>query len=159
MRIGALRIETLALPHDAPQIALRFQYKGAVVGLVTDLGHVPDELAAFLAPCRTVLLESNHDLDMLRGGAYPETLKRRIAGPLGHLSNAQTAALIKNLGRGVERIVLMHLSKNNNRPKLAVEAARRALASRPGVELLVASQEGPLVIDTAAPAAQLRLQL
>ncbi len=149
VRIGELNIESFSLPHDAPQVALRFEHGGEVVGLVTDLGHVPEGLAAFLRPCRTLLFESNHDLDMLRGGDYPERLKRRIAGPLGHLSNQQSAGLLAKLGKSLERLVLMHLSKNNNRPRLARESAQIALAKRPSVEIMVARHDEALVIDSA----------
>lgn len=149
VRIGELTVESFSVPHDAPQVALRLEYRGQVVGLVTDLGHVPEDLAAFLRPCRTLLFESNHDLDMLRGGDYPERLKRRIAGPLGHLSNQQSAGLLKKLGKSLERLVLMHLSKNNNRPRLARESAQIALARRPSVEILVARRDEALVVDSA----------
>lgn len=158
LRIGAVRVASVAIPHDAPQIALRFEHRDHVIGLVTDLGHIPEALVSFLRPCRTLLLESNHDLDMLLGGSYPEPLKRRIAGPKGHLSNKQSASLLSKLGRNLERVVLMHLSKNNNRPKLALGMAKRALSNNPGVDIQVAPRNEPLLI-ASTQSTQLSLSL
>ena len=148
-RVGAFEVRPLPIPHDAPQVALTFEQGGERVGIVTDLGHVPGTLAAHLEGCATLLLESNHDPALLRDGAYPEPLKRRVAGPLGHLSNEQSAALLERLAGGLTRVVLMHLSEKNNRPALAYAAAERALR-RSGAELFLAHQEVPLTLSTRA---------
>jgi phosphoribosyl 1,2-cyclic phosphodiesterase len=160
-RVGAFEVRPLPIPHDAPQVALTFEHmercagatrpihEGERVGIVTDLGHVPEALAAHLEGCATLLLESNHDPVLLRDGAYPEPLKRRVAGPLGHLSNEQSAALLERLAGGLAQVVLMHLSEKNNRPALAYAAAKHALR-KSGAELLLAHQEVPLQLSSRA---------
>ncbi len=146
-RVGAIAIDPLPVPHDAPQVALVIEGAGARAALVTDLGHVPSRLAAHLRGCGTVLLESNHDPVLVRDGPYPEPIKRRVLGDQGHLSNDQCATLLAELAAGLERVVLMHLSETNNRPALAHEAASRALR-RSRARLELASQDVPLVVDT-----------
>ncbi|MBW1875150.1 MAG: MBL fold metallo-hydrolase [Deltaproteobacteria bacterium] len=120
--------------------------KATTVGLVTDLGHVPKGLEQFLGECETLLLESNHDPDMLEMGPYPEMLKRRVAGSLGHLSNGQTGDLLAGLPHAPKRVVLMHLSETNNSPRLARSSAEAALGHQ-GTELLLAKQQQPLELD------------
>jgi len=156
-RIGEIRVRTQAIPHDAPQIALRFETGRTSLGLVTDLGEVPGDLASFLRGCDTLLLESNHDPLMLERGPYPARLKERVAGSLGHLSNAQAAALLSELRNSLQRVVLMHLSQTNNHPELARSAATGALGSS-GAELLLAEQSRPLRV-APIPARQLELGL
>ena len=113
-RIGDVAIHARAIPHDAHQVALRFETKSGCVALVTDLGHVPKGLARFLDGCDALLLESNHDQDMLANGPYPPALKRRVGGALGHLSNAQASDLLADLPHAPSEVVLMHLSETNN---------------------------------------------
>ena len=135
--IGDIRVHSRNIPHDAPQVALRFETAEAAIGLVTDLGHVPKSLGRFLDGCETLLIESNHDREMLRVGPYPINLKRRVAGTLGHLSNEQAGDLLAGLPHTPRRVVLMHLSKTNNTERLARNSAEAALGHR-GTELLVA---------------------
>jgi len=144
--VGPFRVHPMRVPHDAPQVALVMALGDERVGLVTDLGHVPEGLIAHLEGCGTVLVESNHDPEMLARGPYPEPIKRRVEGPRGHLSNAQTASLLASLDRSVARVVLMHLSEKNNEPRLARASAERALADR-GTELLLARQDLPLALE------------
>ena len=153
--IGDITIRSHALPHDAPQVALVFETKVTTVGLVTDLGHVPKGLERFLGECETLLLESNHDPDMLEMGPYPAMLKRRVAGSLGHLSNGQTGDLLAGLPHAPKRVVLMHLSETNNSPRLARSSAEAALGHQ-GTELLLAQQRQPLELD---PVRDQQLQL
>jgi len=141
--IGDITIHSQAIPHDVPQVALRFETKATSLGLVTDLGHVPKGLGRFLDECETLLLESNHDPDMLAEGPYPEMLKRRVGGSQGHLSNGQAGDLLAGLPYAPERVVLMHLSETNNSPQLARCSAEAALGHQ-GVELLLAHQQQPL---------------
>lgn len=156
-RLGEIRVRTQAVPHDAPQVALRFETKQASIGLVTDLGQVPEELADFLRGCDTLLLESNHDPQMLEQGPYPARLKERVASSLGHLSNAQAAALLSQLRESLQIVVLMHLSQTNNRPELARSAALAALGTS-GPELWLAEQSRPLRVPPVR-ARQLELGL
>lgn len=153
--IGDITIRSHALPHDAPQVALVFETKVTTIGLVTDLGHVPKGLERFLGECETLLLESNHDPDMLEMGPYPAMLKRRVAGSLGHLSNGQAGDLLAGLPHAPSRVVLMHLSETNNSPRLARSSAEAALGHQ-GTELLLAQQRQPLELD---PVRDQQLQL
>ncbi len=153
--VGDITIHSHALPHDAPQVALVFETKVTTVGLVTDLGHVPKGLGRFLGHCETLLLESNHDPDMLAMGPYPETLKRRVGGSLGHLSNGQAGDLLASLAHIPRRVVLMHLSETNNSARLARSSAEAALGHQ-GTELLLARQHHPLELD---PVREEQLQL
>lgn len=155
--VGDITIHSRSLPHDAPQVALVFETKVTTVGLVTDLGHVPKGLERFLGVCETLLLESNHDPEMLAAGPYPETLKRRVGGSLGHLSNGQAGDFLARLAYAPRRVVLMHLSKTNNSARLARSSAEAALGHR-GTELLLAQQQQPLELDPVH-AEQLQLSL
>ena len=146
--LGAIQIEPMPLPHDAPNVALVFSCAGARAGLVTDLGHVPRKLAAHLAGCQLLLLESNHDPAMLAEGPYPEFLKKRIASRLGHLSNQQAAELAARLGRELRDIVLMHLSDKNNSAALATAQMQAALAGR-SVTVRCAAQDQPLTLEVS----------
>lgn len=149
--IGALTISPRPLPHDAAQVALVVGDGARRAALVTDLGEVPPGLLEHVAGCDVLLLESNHDADMLAAGPYPQHLKRRIGSSRGHLSNAQACALLAALPSGTHTVALMHLSEINNRPELALEAARDALSGR-RMRLLAAPPRGPLVLDAAPPA-------
>ena len=140
--VGAIDVDPMPVPHDAPNQALVLEQRGVRLGIVTDLGHIPRGLAAHFAGCHALLFESNHDPAMLERGPYPDFLKRRIASERGHLSNAQAAGLFAKLGPETRDVVLMHLSQQCNSPLLALAAARTVL--RRGVKLHVAHQDEPL---------------
>ncbi len=143
--VGAITIESIGIPHDAPQIAIRVTAGGVSFGYVTDLGSSTAALPAFLGACDTVMIESNYDEGMLNEGPYPAKLKRRILGPLGHLSNEQTAALLRDVARhGRPRVLLCHLSKLNNTPELAQRAARAAC---PTLDVSVLEHGEPKIVD------------
>lgn len=144
--IGTLTIAPTPLPHDAAQVALVVEGGGRRAAIVTDLGEVPPGLSSHLARCDVVLIESNHDLEMLQSGPYPAFLKRRIASARGHLSNAQAHALLRTLPVATHTVVLMHLSTSNNHPEIALESAQDALGGR-RVRLLAATQDASLVLD------------
>ncbi|MFT3766241.1 MAG: MBL fold metallo-hydrolase [Minicystis sp.] len=146
--IGAVTVAPLPLPHDAAQVALVIEGAGRRAAIVTDLGEVPAALPAHLARCDVALIESNHDPEMLRRGPYPWFLKRRIASARGHLSNQQAHALLRTLPRETHTVVLMHLSQTNNRPDVALDVARDALAGR-GTRVLVAPPTGTVVLEAA----------
>lgn len=148
--IGALTVAPLPLPHDAAQVSLVLSDGERSAGIATDLGEVPPALPAHLARCDVLLIESNHDVEMVERGPYPGFLKRRILSARGHLSNEQTGALLRSLGGATHTVVLMHLSKTNNRPDLALDCARDALAGR-RVRLSVAPPSEPFVLDAALP--------
>ncbi len=148
--IGALTFAPAPLPHDAAQVALVVEGGGRRAAICTNLGEVPPGLAAHLARCDVALIEANHDAEMLRRGPYPAFLKRRIGSARGHLSNEQAGELLRALPRETHTVVLMHLSRTNNRPELALEVARDALAGR-AIRLHVAAPREALVIDAGAP--------
>lgn len=147
--IGALTLSPRPLPHDAEQVALVVSDGARRAALATDLGEVPPGLLEHVAGCDVLLLESNHDADMLAEGPYPQHLKRRIRSSRGHLSNVEAHALLAALPDGTHTVALMHLSETNNRPELALEVARDALFGR-RTRLLIAPPRGPLVIDVAS---------
>ena len=132
--IGSLRIESYATPHDAADgvcFVVEHRHTGIRFGLMTDLGHVFAELHDILPTLDAVLIESNYDPQMLRHGLYPRHLKERIIGPRGHISNDDAATLIDaHAGRHLQWVCLGHLSDQNNRPDLAIAAARGRLGKR-----------------------------
>lgn len=156
--LGAVTVSTVPVPHDVLQVALVFDDGAHRVALATDVGEVTGHLFQHVADCDALLLESNHDMERLEHGPYPATLKRRIASRWGHLSNAQACELLRRLGPRTRHVVLMHLSETNNRPELALEAARDVLAGR-DVELCAAHQRVPLVVELEPPRGDVQLGL
>lgn len=128
--IGEVSLLPVATSHDAREpVAFVLQHRGTKVGLITDTGIVTGLLAERLTGCHALLLEANHDVDMLRYGPYPWPLKQRIASRSGHLSNEQARDLVDRLAhQDLEIVVGMHLSAENNRPELAVRELGRPLA-------------------------------
>ncbi len=126
--LGELQALPFAVPHDAREpLHLRVSDGATHAGLMTDLGHVSEHVLRHLQGCHALLLEANHDLDMLHGGRYPVFLKRRIAGPYGHLPNDASAELLRSLRHpGLRHVVAAHLSAHNNQPQLAQAALAQA---------------------------------
>lgn len=130
VEVGGIQVRSFDTPHDAAQpCGYRFSMPdGRKIGVATDLGRYDEGVAGELSGCDLVLLESNYDPAMLRSGPYPWSLKQRIAGARGHLSNDDCGdALAGLLERGATRFVLAHLSLNNNYPGIAYQTARNAL--------------------------------
>ena len=127
--IGGLAVRPYAVPHDAAEPVQFVFSDGAVrLGLLTDIGSATDGVVAALAGLRALILECNHDAEMLRTGPYPYFLKSRIGGDHGHLSNAQAASLLGRLDRrGLQSVIAAHLSRSNNHPTLARAALARVL--------------------------------
>jgi phosphoribosyl 1,2-cyclic phosphodiesterase len=144
--IRKLAVRAVAVPHDAASPVAFVVSVGAVsLGHATDLGHVSRGLVDAVRRCDALLVESNYDPTMLRDGPYPWSLKERILGPFGHLSNGDAGRLLeKGLGEACRQVVLAHLSKQNNHPELALQAAEEALerAGRREVEVTLAPPEG-----------------
>lgn len=124
-----LRVQPTAIPHDtAGPVCYRVQVGDASVGVVTDLGKPTKTVAAQMRQCDVVVLEFNHDEDMLREGGYPWLLKQRILGDYGHLSNRQAQALLREgAGDRLRHVLLAHLSEENNTPTKAMLAAAATL--------------------------------
>jgi len=131
--VGDIQVEPFPVPHDAREPAQFVFGDGAHrLGLLTDAGHVTAHMRRCLQGCDALVLECNHDPEMLRAGDYPERLKARIASRLGHLDNASAAALLAALDfRRLQHVVAAHLSQSNNRPDLA----RGALADVLGCDM------------------------
>lgn len=123
--IGACTVTSFRTSHDAPG-SMGFRLDDA--GILTDTGYVTEEAAETLSGVPLLVLEANHDVDLLRGGPYPYYLKQRILSDEGHLSNAAAGDFAARSARdGTERIILAHLSKENNTPAAALEAVSAAL--------------------------------
>ena len=124
VEIGALRVEPYAVPHDAAE-PVQYTFTDGLrrAGLLTDAGERSDTIVAALSGVHALVLECNHDVEMLQRGAYPPFLKARIAGARGHLSNAQAADILDRIDRAqLGWIAAAHLSRSNNRPELARQA-------------------------------------
>ena len=154
--LGGVTVRAFPTPHDTPEsVGYRLSGDG-VFALATDMGHVTEEIRSGLLGADAVVIECNHDEDRLRYGPYPYPLKRRILSDRGHLSNADCAALAALLAEnGTRTIVLGHLSRENNTPRLAYEAVRAALGDA-DVELYVAPAAEKLAVETAGRDACLR---
>lgn len=155
--VRGLGVRPLPVPHDAPQVALVLEGGGESVGIATDLGETPRELVAHFEGCGALVLESNHDPDLLRVGPYPASVQARVASRTGHLSNAQAAAFLRRLPTSPRTVVLAHVSEANNDRRLAYAACEEALRGR-GTTLLVAESDAPLQL-TARGRGQLALPL
>jgi phosphoribosyl 1,2-cyclic phosphodiesterase len=126
LRFGRVTVETIPTPHDAVDgVAFVIDTGTRRLGVLTDLGHVFTELGPVVGSLDGVVLESNYDPEMLETGGYPLALQRRIRGPRGHLSNIESAELLRVHGR--KRLAwacLAHLSENNNSPRVALDTHR-----------------------------------
>lgn len=145
--LGNVNISAFHTPHDTDEsVGYRIE-GGGIFALATDMGHVTDEVEQALSGADTVLIESNHDEEMLRYGPYPVYLKRRILSDRGHLSNACCALLARRLAEmGTGRIILGHLSRENNRPERALATAKAALEGTQ-TELYCAPEFGCLEVQ------------
>jgi phosphoribosyl 1,2-cyclic phosphodiesterase len=119
--IGDIQVTPFAISHDAEEpVAYRFDAQGHSLAVVTDLGYVSDHIKSVIQGCQTYVWEANHDVGMLRAGRYPWSVKRRILGDKGHLSNQDAAVALGDiLGDEVVHVYLAHLSEENNQPDLA----------------------------------------
>ena len=151
--IGDLEIDSFTVPHDAiDPVGFCFRAAGIKVGVVTDLGYVPESIKFHLRGADLLVLESNHDLEMLKVGPYPWSVKQRVMGRKGHLSNEVVSDFIwRDLDSSVSTLVLGHLSEHNNHPEIvrsmaerALERARRSLFTR----LVVAEPKGQSEVFT-----------
>lgn len=127
--IGSLEINPFPVPHDAREpVQYVFSNGGHRLGVLTDSGSITQHIVDVLQACDALVLECNHDQDLLAASDYPMMLKRRISGNFGHLNNAQAALLLRRIKtRQLQHIVAAHLSQHNNRPELAVGALAAVL--------------------------------
>jgi phosphoribosyl 1,2-cyclic phosphodiesterase len=130
--VGDITITPFTIPHDAADpVGLTFRADGVKVGIATDLGYMPPNVCDQLRGCDVLVIESNHDLEMLRGGPYPWSVKQRVGSQTGHLSNDKLAKfLCTEYDGNASYIVLAHISELNNHPEIARGTAEKALGRR-----------------------------
>ncbi len=158
--VGDVTVTAFPTPHDSrASVGYRFEFPsedGLVrLGYATDIGYVTEDIRAGLSGCEAVVVESNHDVDMLMSGPYPYDLKLRIRSRRGHLSNRECADLCTELvGQGTTHFLLAHLSEENNIPDLAYDETYAPLAGLP-VTLRIASPQDTVMLvgdaDTPIP--------
>ena len=128
--IGDIEVTSFTIPHDAADpVGFSFRAEGIKISIATDLGYMPDSVRVQLRGSDVLLLESNHDLKMLKVGPYPWSVKQRVMGRMGHLSNDVACTFIRDdLDTRTSTLILGHLSEHNNHP----EIVRQAAHGRPG---------------------------
>ena len=139
--IGDLELSPYTVPHDAREPVQYVASDGVLkLGVLTDAGHATSHLIGALGACDALMLECNHDRQMLRDSTYPPSLKQRIGGDYGHLSNQTAGEIVNELDKSrLKRIVGAHLSLKNNTPELARAALTDVVADR--VDVIIACQE------------------
>ncbi len=155
VRIGDVTVTSFATPHDSrASVGYRFEFSDgeqtARVGYATDIGYITEEIREGLSGCESVVLESNHDVDMLMSGPYPYDLKLRIRSKRGHLSNRDCADFAAELAeQGTKRFLLAHLSEENNYPDLAYDETFSALAGYDAVLRIAAPDAVTMLVGEA----------
>ena len=144
-----MEIESYPTPHDAAEsVAYVIHHKGRKLGHATDLGSITQNLIEKLAGSDILLVEANHDEELLDAGPYPWSVKRRIKSEIGHLSNRSCAKLLSALNHsGLQKVALMHLSETNNHPDIALLSARLGLQND-SAEIFLAQQDHPSELIT-----------
>jgi len=146
LTVGDIEIDSFTIPHDAiDPVGFCFRAQGVKIGLVTDLGYMPDSIKFHLRGSHVLMLESNHDLDMLKVGPYPWAVKQRVMSRNGHLSNEVVGDYLGNeFDSSATALILGHLSEQNNHPEIVRMVAQQALDRRGlATRLVVASQKEP----------------
>lgn len=141
--IGTIVVKTFATPHDT-EGSLGFVFKSTIdeksIGYATDIGHVTNEMRELFFGVKNIIIESNHDIEMLKNGSYPEYVKTRILSDRGHLSNISCAEFIRELAQnGSKSFTLAHLSEDNNMPCIALDTTKNAVSDIEDVVIRVAS--------------------
>jgi len=148
--IADITVTAFTIPHDAADpCGFTFKADGVKIGVVTDLGYMPYSVKDHLRRCDGLMIESNHDLEMLRNGPYPWMVKQRVMSRVGHLSNAALAEFFeKDYDGQAAFLVLAHLSEHNNHPEVARDTANKALGGKLNLfqscALTLAQQDHPL---------------
>lgn len=143
--LGDVEVRPVSVPHDAREpVQFVFEFSGFKLGILTDLGSLTPHLVDAYLDCNALLIEANHDLEMIANGPYPESLKRRVQGAWGHLNNLQTAELVRRINENnrLEHLVIGHISQQNNTPELAANALEDV--TRNIARVIYAGQETPL---------------
>ena len=150
VQLGDFLVRPFAVPHDASEnVGYEIQVEGITFVVVTDVGVITDDIREAISRANYLVIEANHDVEMLKNGPYPQYLKTRILSETGHLSNTACGeALVENMSEDLRHVWLCHLSEENNHPELArktVEAILRSHGVIPGkdVELEVLRRQSP----------------
>ncbi len=161
--LGGMKVSAYRTNHDsAASVGFRIDFGDFSFGYATDLGYLCDSVVDMLTGCETVVIESNHDPELLYNGDYPRLLKARISGKSGHLSNADCAGVLPDLvNTGTKNIVLAHLSENNNRPHIAFGECKGRLTAC-GFNVrdtkdMDKAEEGEVCLTVAPPDQPLRI--
>lgn len=144
--VGDIEVQSFSIPHDARDpVGFAFASQGIRVGIATDLGYVPESIKFHLRRMDVLLLEANHDLDMLKVGPYPWSVKQRVMSRVGHLSNLHMSDyLMQDLESCTSHVVLGHLSEQNNHPAIVRMMAAEAIERRGfSTRLSIAAQHAP----------------
>ena len=156
LQIGDLSIEPVAVPHDAREpCQYRLAHAGRSLGVLTDLGSITSHVVERFRGCDALVLEFNHDLDMLWAGSYPSSLKQRVASDWGHLNNHQAAELLRQLGtETLQHLVVAHISEQNNCPQRAAAALETVMGAGDQRVVFAAQNAGFDWLTLAAVAGQ-----
>jgi phosphoribosyl 1,2-cyclic phosphodiesterase len=147
--IGDIAVQSFTIPHDAKDpVGYAFETHGVRIAIATDLGYIPDSVKYHLRRTDLLLLEANHDLDMLKVGPYPWSVKQRVMSRVGHLSNlVMSNYLAQDLDADTSQLVLGHLSEQNNHPAIVSMMAAQALEGRGlRTRFSIASQHTPTAV-------------
>jgi phosphoribosyl 1,2-cyclic phosphodiesterase len=141
--IGDIEVDAFTIPHDSVDpVAFSFCSPGVRAAVCTDLGYFPESVKHQLYGCQILVLESNHDLEMLKVGPYPWHIKQRVMSRTGHLSNLAVADYLEQeLDAETQVLVLAHLSENNNHPAIARMSAEQALETRGAAPRLILAEQ------------------
>ena len=144
LSIGDFEIDSFTIPHDAiDPVGYCLHAEGLKIGVVTDLGYMPESVKYHLRGTHLLVLESNHDLEMLKVGPYPWWVKQRVMGRRGHLSNENASDFIRqDMAASTAALILAHLSAHNNHPELARLVGAQALRERGLATRLVVAEHG-----------------
>ena len=140
VRVGDFLVTPFPVPHDASEnVGYQIEVEGITFVIMTDAGSVTEEMKKRISEADYLVIEANHDVEMLQGGPYPQYLKERINSPSGHLSNTECGkVLAENMSEKLKHVWLCHLSEENNHPELArktVDATLRSYGIIPGKDL------------------------
>ena len=144
--VGDIEIDTFTIPHDAiDPVGFCFRAQGVKIGIATDLGYIPESVKYHLRGTDLLVIESNHDLEMLKVGPYPWAVKQRVMGRKGHLSNDMVCDFLRrDLDTTTSTVVLAHLSEHNNHPEIVRLGAEQALERRAlFTRLVIAGHRAP----------------
>lgn len=149
--IGTIAVKTFSTPHDT-EGSLGFVFKSThdekSIGYATDVGHVTDDMRNLFSGVKNIIIESNHDIEMLKNGTYPEYVKTRILSDRGHLSNLSCAEFVRELAqKGSRSFTLAHLSEDNNMPYVALDTVKNAVSDIEGIVIKVASAYSPTDVE------------